>query len=89
MWVVACAAYASAWAPQGALDRKLGGLGLWPDVWLRELLICIYRWKRPRMRRRRLLVSSTDPKDLRETSGPRIDRIPPTRPSWRTVNIAN
>ena len=25
-------------APQRALDRDLGGLGLWPDVWLRELL---------------------------------------------------
>ena len=24
-------------APQMALDPKLGGLGPWPDVWLREL----------------------------------------------------
>ena len=24
-------------APQRALDPKLGELGLWPDVWLREL----------------------------------------------------
>ena len=67
-------------ALQRALDRKPGGLGLWPDVWLRELAIdgsaracgigdcpC--------------LVSTLS--DLGETSGPRIDRIPPTRPSWR------
>ena len=25
-------------ARQRALDRDLGGLGLWPDIWLRELL---------------------------------------------------
>ena len=35
------------------------------------------------MRRRRLPMSSTTRSDLRETSGPRINRIPPTRPSWR------
>ena len=37
----------------------------------------------PRMRRRRLPTSSMILDDLGETSGPRIDRIPPTRPSWR------
>ena len=35
------------------------------------------------MRRRRLPMSSSDPSDLGESSGPRIDRIPPTRPPWR------
>ena len=35
------------------------------------------------MRRRRLHMSSTDTSGLRGTSGPRIDRFPPTRPSWR------
>ena len=58
-------------APQRALDRKPGGLGLWPDGWLRELPICIYRWMHPRMRRRRLRTSSTiikrPPGDLRAT----------------------
>ena len=48
-------------APQRALDPKLGGIWLWPDGWLGELPIYIYRWKRPRMRRRRLRTSSTIP----------------------------
>ena len=34
------------------------------------------------MRRRRLPTSSTDLGALRETSGPRIDRFPSTRPPW-------
>ena len=67
-------------APQRALDPKLAGLVLWPDVWLRELPICIYRWKHPRMRRRRWPTSSTTLGDSLETSGPRIDRIPLARP---------
>ena len=77
-------------APQRALNPKLGGLWLWPDVWLRELPTCIYRWKRPRMRRRRLHMSCTIPQrsqgDLRTTNrqdsasaavmaGPSISRI--------------
>ena len=64
--------------------QKLGGImGQW-DVWRKRP--CHggdYRWKRPRMRRRRLHMCSTDPKRPRGTSGPRIDRIPPTRPPWR------
>ena len=49
----------------------------------RTLLICMHRWERPRMRRRRLHVYSTDPRRRRETSGSRTDWIPPTRPPWR------
>ena len=70
-------------APLRALDPKLGGLGPWPDVWLRELPyistdgsaracgvgVCPCT-----------VMTSSDP---RETSGPRIDRIQPARPSWR------
>jgi len=69
-------------APQRALDPKLWGLGPWLDVWLRELPYlstdgsgcacgvgdypCLF----PTLG------------DLGESSGPRIDRIPPTRPPW-------
>ena len=38
--------------------------------------------KRRRMRCRRLTMYSTNPIDLRETSGPRIDRFPLARPPW-------
>ena len=69
-------------ARQRALDRKLIGLGQEGRALPCTLPICIQRWKRPRMRRRRFHVSSTDPSDLRETTGPRIDRIPSTRPPW-------
>ena len=59
-------------ALQRALDPKLGELGLWPDGWLGELPICIYRWKHRCMRRRRLPMSSSDPRrprgDLRTTN---------------------
>ena len=59
-------------APQRALDRKLGGVWLWPDVWLRELAICIYRWKLPRLRCRGLRTSNSIQKrpqgDLRTTN---------------------
>ena len=34
------------------------------------------------MRRRRLHMYTTTLGDPGETSGPRIDRIPPTRPQW-------
>ena len=51
-------------------------------------MICRYRSKRLRMRRRRLHASSTTQGDPRKTSGPRIDRIPSTRPPWRVVKIA-
>ena len=54
------------------------------DGWLAEMSCpcAIYRWKRPRMRRRRLRTTNTTQSDPRETSGPRIDRIPPARPPW-------
>ena len=35
----------------------------------RTLLICIHRWKRPRMRRRRLPMSSSDPRRPRRDLG--------------------
>ena len=56
---------------RGSLDPKLIGLGLQVRALLRPVLICIHRWKRPCMRRRRLPTSSTDPRraqgDLRAT----------------------
>ncbi len=62
-----------------ALDRKPGGLVLWPDVWLREL---------PNIGSARACGVGVCPRlvstlgALGETSGPRIDRIPLTRPPW-------
>ena len=72
-------------APQRALDPKLRGLGPGGRALPCTLPICIRRWERPRTRRRRLPTSSTDLGDPRETSGPRIDRFPPARPSWWPV----
>ena len=43
-------------APQRALDRDLGDLGSGPTAGWGPVLICIYRWMRPRMRCRRLRV---------------------------------
>ena len=79
----------------GPLDRIRPCLGLSRELWIEKLsdlcsspmsgwgpvLIGIHRWKRPRMRRRRLPTSSTTLGDSRETSGPRIDRIPLARPT--------
>ena len=49
-----------------------GGVWLWPDVWLRELAICIYRWKLPRLRCRGLRTSNSiqkrPPRDLWATN---------------------
>ena len=68
------------------LDRIRRCLGHSRELWIEKLsdlcssrmsgwgpvLICIYRWKRPRMRRRRLHVYNTDPRrprgDLRTTN---------------------
>ena len=69
-------------APQRALDRNLWQIMVNRGIAQRTLLICMHRWERPRMRRRRLPMSSTDLGDPRDTSGPRIDRIPLTRPPW-------
>ena len=58
------------------LDRMRRRLELSRELWIEKLsdlcssptagwgpvLICIHRWKRPRMRRRRLPMSSTDPR---------------------------
>ena len=59
-------------APQRALDRNLWQIMVQSNGAQRTLLICIHRWKPPRMRRRRLHVSSSDPRrprgDLRTTN---------------------
>ena len=70
-------------ALQRALDPKPGRLGLWPDVWLRELPYISTDGSDRAWSVGRLHMSSTTLSDLRETSGPRIDRIPPTRPPRR------
>ena len=70
-------------APQRALDRKLWGI----MVQLRALLgTCPHRYLPMGAPARGVgdctgLVPTLG--DLGETSGPRIDRIPPTRPPWR------
>ena len=67
-------------ALQRALDRKLWGIMVQSNRAQRTLLICMYRWERPRMRRRRLPTSSTDPRraqgDLRATNR----QVPLARP---------
>ena len=58
-------------APQRALDRKLWGIMVQSNRAQRTLLICMNRWKPPRVRCRRLRTSSSDPRrpqgDLRTT----------------------
>ena len=52
--------------------ENLGGSWYWSSECWGPVLICIHRWKRPRMRRRRLPMSGTDPRrprgDLRTTN---------------------
>ena len=59
-------------ALQRALDRKLWGIMVQSNRAQRTLLICMYRWERPRMRCRRQPMSSSDPRrpwgDLRTTN---------------------
>ena len=59
-------------APQRALDRNLWQIMVQSNRAQRTLLICMHRYKRPRMRRRRLPTSTTDqkrpPGDLRATN---------------------
>ena len=77
-------------ALQRALDRNLWQIMVQSSRAQRTLLICMHRWERPRTRRRRLHVYSTDPRrpqgDLRTTNrqdsidaavmaGPSISRI--------------
>ena len=56
-------------ALQRALDRKLWGIMVQSNRAQRTLLICMHRWKPPRVRYRRLRTSPTDqkrpPGDLR------------------------
>ena len=52
-------------ALQRALDRKLWGIMVQSNRAQRTLLICMHRLERPRMRRRRLHMSTTDPRRLR------------------------
>ena len=42
--------------------QNFGGSWYWSALCWGPVLICIHRWKRPRMRCRRLRTSSTDPK---------------------------
>ena len=77
-------------APQRALDRKLWQIMVQSNRAQRTLLICMHRWKPPRVRCRRLRTSTTDQKrplgDLRAANrqdsidaavwaGPSISRI--------------
>ena len=77
-------------APQRALDRNLWQIMVQSNRAQRTLLICMHRWKPPRMRCRRLPTSTTDqkrpPGDLRTANrqdsidaavmaGPSISRI--------------
>jgi len=59
-------------APQRALDPKLWQIMAQSNGAQRTLLIWMHRWERPRMRRRRLHMSTTDPRrprgDLRTTN---------------------
>ena len=76
--------------PQRALDRNLWQIMVQSNRAQRTLLICMHRWKPPRVRCRRLRTSTTDQKrplgDLRATNrqdsidtaavgGPSISRI--------------
>ena len=77
-------------APQRALDRNLWQIMVQSNRAQRTLLICMHRWKPPRVRCRHLRTSTTDqkrsPGDLRATNrqdsidaavmaGPSISRI--------------
>ena len=77
-------------APQRALDRNLWQIMVQSNRAQRTLLICMHRWKPPRVRCRRLPTSTTDqkrpPGDLRAANrqdsidaavmaGPSISRI--------------
>ena len=77
-------------APQRALDRNLWQIMVQSNRAQRTLLICMHRWKPPRVRCRRLRTSTTDQKrplgDLRAANrqdsidaavmaGPSISRI--------------
>ena len=68
---------------QRALDREVGGLVLWPDVWLRTCTVMYLPMEAPAYAAvgdcTRQIPTLGDP---RETSGPRIDRLPSTRPPW-------
>ena len=59
-------------APQRALDRNLCQIMVQSNRAQRTLLICMHRWKPPRVRCRRLRTSTTDQKrplgDLRTTN---------------------
>jgi hypothetical protein len=59
-------------ALQRALDRNLWQIMVQSNRAQRTLLICMHRWERPRMRCRRLPMSSSDPRrpqgDLRTTN---------------------
>ena len=59
-------------ALQRALDRKLWGIMVQSNRAQRTLLICMHRWKPPRVRCRRSRTSSSDPRrpqgDLRTTN---------------------
>ena len=59
-------------APQRALDRNLWQIMVQSNRAQRTLLICMHRWKPPRVRCRRLPTSTTDlkrpPGDLRVTN---------------------
>jgi len=51
-------------APQRALDRNLWQIMVQSNRAQRTLLICMHRWKPPRVRCRRLRTSTTDQKRL-------------------------
>jgi hypothetical protein len=70
-------------ALQRALDPKPWQFMVQSNRAQRTLLIYMHRWKPPRVRVGACACIVQTLSELRETSGPRIDRIPPTRPSWR------
>ena len=76
-------------APQRALDRNLWGIMVQSNRAQRNLLIlCTDGSRRARgVGDCPCLVPTVS--DPGETSGPRIDRIPPTRPPWRRRQFAN
>ena len=64
--MVPYAAYAGSWgSPESSESKTLGTWAL-ARCLAKRIAIYIYRWKRPRMRRRRLHMSRTDPKRHRE-----------------------